>query len=151
LASEARDVPGAPLPLYVSLKTFDGGSGDTLLEMAADANQIDYSTLRTLWSEPRQPICLLLDGGDETAYRDKLIEAIGQVAQVLIASPGRSEMTSPDPRSLVVACRPGPLQAHMATLGLSWQEFLLMPLCDRDIDAMLTRFDAASLVPVLPD
>ena len=151
LAAESRDIPGTPLPLYLSLRTFSGGNADALLEMAAVANKIDPRTLSSLWSEPRRPICLLLDGGDETAYREKLIDAILQLAQVLSPASDTADTTRPEVRSLVVACRPGPLHARMAEVELSWQELLLMPLSDADINAMLSLYDAASLIPFLSE
>jgi hypothetical protein len=149
LSIESRDIPCTPLPLYLSLRTFTGGNADTLLEMAAEVNKIDPSTLSSLWSEPRLPICLLLDGGDETAYREKLIDAILQLAEALSPAPGAAGLARQEVRSLVVACRPGPLHARMTAPELSWREFLLMPLSDADIDSMLTLYDAAPLIPFL--
>jgi hypothetical protein len=149
LSTQARERPDTPVPVYLSLKAFAGGTADTLLEMAAQANHMDVRLLRELWSEPRRPICLLLDGGDETAYRDELIDAVVELARGAAAPPGQGGATMSETRSLVVACHPGPLQDRIATLRPEWREFLLLPLQRTDIDAMLTRFDAASLIPIL--
>src|SRR5262249_52464650 len=52
-------------------------------------------------------------------------------------------------RTLVVACRPGPLHSRILQPDLTWRELLIVPLTDADIDKMLTRFDAASVIPFL--
>jgi hypothetical protein len=152
LARIAREVHGTPLPISLSLRTFAGGDADTLLETAAEVNRMDYRVLRTLWFQPRRPICLLIDGVDETAYREQIIEAIAELARVFVPAPHTSTGTAPpEERSLVVACRPGPLRERIAALPVPWLEFLLMPLRNADLGAMLTHFDAASLLPFLDE
>lgn len=149
LATLARERPDVPVPVYLSLKTFAGGNADTLLEMAAQANHIDSRLLRELWYEPRRSVCLLLDGGDETTHRDELIDGVIELAGLAGPPRDHDEAKGRGSRSLVVACHPGPIQDRIATLQPTWTEYLLLPLRRTDIDAMLTRFEASALIPVL--
>ena len=136
LAQLARERQDVPVPLYLPLKSFSGGDGDTLLEMAAQANQMDVRVMRALWSGADRPVCLVLDGGDETAYRDQLVDAIvelGSAAATTTTVLGNEHAA----RSLIVACHPGPLQDCIIRLQPAWTEFLLLPLRRTDIDNVL--------------
>ncbi len=128
LCSEAQAGADVPLPIYVSLRGFSSGNAETLLEMASEANKIDYRTLRALWLDPRRPICFLLDGGDETAYREKLIGAIIELAEGVPPLVAADVPPRPELRSFVVACHPGPLHDQMRGLSPAWREILVLPL-----------------------
>jgi hypothetical protein len=150
LSHVTPDAPAPPLPIYLSLHSFRGGNANTLLEMAAAANELDPRAVQALWAEPTRPVCLMLDGGDETPHRDELIDAILDLARRRSGPPAEGGPPAPpETRSLVVACHPGPLQDRLRSVPRGWNELLLLPLRRAEVDDILTRFDAASLIPLL--
>ena len=152
LSAETRERPSTtPLPIYLSLKTFSGGDANTLLEMAASANKVERNTLRTWWLSPSRPICLLFDGGDETMFRDQLIEAIADLGKGLTLPNADVSNGSPaELRSLVVGCHPGPFATAAGERGSVVAGVSIDAVTRQDdIRTMLKAFDAADLIPLL--
>jgi len=152
MSASARDIAEAPLPIHFPLRYFKGGDGDTLLEAAAAFNGMEPGSVRSLWQAPSRPVCLVLDGLDETPYAEDVLDAIAELVQALdLPQPSVDGTARQDPRSLIVACVPGSLHERVSGLRTGWSEFLTMPLGDSDIDAMLARFDASALQPILDE
>jgi hypothetical protein len=67
LLREAQRLAGAGvgLPAYISLASFSGGDGDTVLELAAEQNRLNARRLLRSWRQGGDRVRLLVDDVDE--------------------------------------------------------------------------------------
>jgi hypothetical protein len=143
LATPALRRARAVLPIYVPIDRYHGATLDELRDAAAYACGQDPRVLRALWDEERRPVCLLVDGLDDVAApaRDQLVTAIANLNQ------------NRRSHSIVVACRPGPLQEKLADALAGdplLTELVMLPLTDEQIDLLLIRYGAhPALAPII--
>lgn len=139
LALHARTRPDASLPIYVSLRTYNGGNRDTLLDLLAQAGNLPNALLHALWSGDKRRVTLLLDGADE-APGDKLEELV-EALDNLIGSNTQ--------HNILIASRPGRFRTLLASRRSNLREWVLMPLNDAEIDALLDGYNQPQLKGLL--
>src|SRR5207249_685039 len=98
LAAEALQDSNQPIPIYISLRTFSGGTTDTVLEMAAYACGLERRILDALLREKRRSLCLIVDDADEVP--EHLVQAF------VMALDGLIKAVTPNQHSLILACQP---------------------------------------------
>jgi NACHT domain len=143
LAAAALRRKRATLPIYLPIDRVHGTNPDDVLAAAAFMSGQDPRVLRALWDEERRPVCLLIDGLDDVAaaVKDQLVAAIADLNQRRKG------------HSIVVACRPGPVQEKLTeTLAGDplFTELVMLPLTDEQIDQLLNRYGAhPALAPII--
>jgi len=132
LAAEALQDSNKPIPAYISLRLFSGGTTDTLLEeMAAYANGLERRILDALWREKHRTLCLIVNDADEVP--DHLVQTL------VMALNGLFKANTSGQHSLILACRLGSLCNTLNNINPYFYELELVPLNDSEIDNFLAR------------
>jgi hypothetical protein len=142
LAVKAIKDQTAPIPIYLSLSRFRGEDSSVLLSMAANTSGQETRVLQGLYRDKHQPLCILLDGADEIPhlYIQSFIDNLNN----LLSLAGTERHT------LILTTRPGLVQDQLkSNLHTSYQELIILPLDNEQVDELLHRYSATALSDVL--
>jgi hypothetical protein len=119
---------GAALSAYVSLAGFDGGDGDTVLELAAEQNRLNVGGLLRSWRRGGDRVRLLVDDADEQVGLAAVTAALSELHQI----------KAPD--NNIVAAVPGKAIVEALLPAISAQRLLLLPLELDTVTALLNGY-----------
>lgn len=141
LAAKALENQTAPIPIYIQLNRFQGGDGSKLLAMAANVSGQEVRVLRALWSENRQPLCILLDGADEipSLHVQNFIDKLKELSILLGA----------ERHILILTSRPGLFQSQFRESVTTFQDLIIPPLSNEQVNVFLQRYSATALSDIL--
>lgn len=142
LAVKAIKDQTAPIPIYLPLNRFRSEDSSVLLSMAASTSGQETRILHGLWRDKHQPLWILLDGADEISH--SYIQSFIDNLNNLLSLAGTERHT------LILTTRPGlVLDQLKSNLHTPYQDLIILPLDNEQVDEFLHCYSATALADVL--